>query len=126
MNRDFAHQITTPEFSRQTLIEDIDNIIRILKKNDISTANVLFGYAWNDFFHNRKEIELSIDSLQTEIQKAEQAGCGELGDDDLHIFLDDFEIRYCHHGDIHLLYNDKNDLINEIIKSWLDKNWTLT
>ncbi len=125
MAKEFKYQITTPEFSRKTLIEDIDNLIKIFKRKNISSLKIMFGYAWAVFLNDWKEMTIDIDSLQGEIQKAEQAGHGELGDDDLYIYFDNLEIRYCHHGDIHLRYSDRDDLIDEIIESWLDKNWTL-
>ena len=124
MKSDYKYQIVTEEFSNEILKKDLKELIFICKVNNISDVIISFGYAWQDFMNNRTPYKINVDSILGEVKKVEKRNFGILGEDDLSIIFDDFKIRFCHHGDIHLIYNEMNDIIEEIIKNWNNKKWT--
>lgn len=125
METKYKYQLTTDEFSRTILLDDLENVSRIFKRNHISSLRIHFGYAWGEVLNHLNETPIDIDFLLPEILMAEEAGHGELGDDDLEIVFDHFILRYCHHGDIHLLFTEKDRVMEEIVQSWQDKDWVL-
>ena len=121
------------EFSKEVftkVLSDLDyrllleEIIEIIKHNKILSVELLFGFAWGNEYKNWVPFHVNIDSIQEEILTAERQSDGQFGEDDLHIFCSSIriEILFCHEKDIHLRYNDSNEVVKDILDLLRNKN----
>lgn len=123
--KEYQHKCRTKELKRELLLADVDHLIDVCKEYCIDTFTVLFGFSWGIDYHDWVPQELSVDKLKDEILQAEKMEWGQLGDNDLYITIPKFnlEILYCHHADIHIEYDEENEIVKTIRKSWQDKEW---
>lgn len=124
---EWKNEIVTQTLPVESIWVDLRGLIQRLEKYDIGSIEVLFGFAWGNYFLNWQPLNISPRSLEKEIRKAEEQEAGELGDHDLFITVKEFDlhIQYCHESDIHLSYNETNIFVEETVNSWENSSWEL-
>lgn len=83
---------------------------------------MLFGFAWGNYYKNWTPFKVSIESIITEIDKAEKSEAGDFFNDDIFFYLPDCEILFCHEYDIHLEFDQRNVTVNAIFEAWERKD----
>lgn len=103
--------------------DNLEDIIRILKQNQINEVEILFGVGWGNEYKDWTLHRVTVDDILHEIRLAESLKVGEFGNDDFYIIVESLqtEILFCHERDIHLRYNEQNSIIAEILKLWQSK-----
>jgi hypothetical protein len=98
----------------------LDEIVAILKYHNEIEVEMLFGCAWGNEYKDWTPFIISSEFIMNEIDKAEKTGTGSFYDDDTFLYLDDIgtEILFCHEHDIHLSYNETNELVTNILDAW--------
>ena len=117
---DFVFEKRSVILSRENLIHQLNKIIEILIKNNIISAEILFGFAWGLNYLNWTPFLVNVFEIKKEIEKAEKLEVGSIGRDDFYIKLSylETEILICHECDIHLFYNSSNIIVENIINGW--------
>lgn len=126
MGKEYTYSIITKEqYDYAALLKDINDLIAICKKHQITTANLSLGYAWEYYVKENNPKLVDIENIPQSVENFENLKYGILGDDDLFLEFNDldFRMQYCHHGDLHLFFNEYNEIIKDIIKNWENKNW---
>jgi len=119
---------TNETFSKVLLhveyVQMLDEIVAIIKRNGVTSIELLFGSGWGNVYKDWKQFPVSVDSISEEIKIAEDLKVGAFGDDDLFIFCPSFnvEILFCHESDVHVRYKESNRLVLDILQLWKDKN----
>lgn len=110
--------ITIQPYHRENSYSLIDFLQRILPDLGIDDIDVLFGFAWGLEVFDYKTRTIPIAFLRREIDDVELQGHGEIGQDDLYIWINshDLEIHLCHEADIHFKFEALTPLVNLIIE----------
>jgi len=97
----------------------VDEVISILKRNNISDIEMFFGVSWGDW----QSFESTVDDIHMQIKKQEQVTGQSFLDNDVFITIKDLEteIKFCHETDLHIDFNRANPITTEIINSWKAK-----
>jgi hypothetical protein len=105
-----------------------NEIILILRSNNIDEVELYFGASWGDDYRNWTPFNAPIDNIQVEIHEAERLGAGLFGHDDLFISLNhlDTEILFQHESCIYLDYFTENKLVSDITQMFELKNITFS
>jgi hypothetical protein len=116
----YKNEVFTKVLSETDFKQAILKTIQVFRHNNVLTIDLLFGVAWGNEYKDWMPFEVSVDSILDEIKIAEDLKVGRLGDDDLYLIYAsrELEVLLCHEHDLHLRYNDSNDLVSAIIKSW--------
>jgi hypothetical protein len=86
-------------------------------------VEILFGFAWGNEIYPDPQWEyekLAIEQVESRIRNEEVNQTGKLGDDDFYIQLSEIplEIQLCHESDLHLWFEEKSPLVEEIFDDW--------
>jgi hypothetical protein len=105
---------------QEALHKELECILQVLEEHGVSNMDILFGYAWDLEYKNWTPFSISLTEVFSEIRKAEELSSGEFGADDLYLILNglEMEILFCHESDIHIDYNNKNEIIEKILHNW--------
>jgi hypothetical protein len=115
-------------FTRQLDLIEYENclyeILDFFKDNKVIEVEIMFGWTWGNEYKNWTPFTIAIEGVVDEIDKANKSGSGSFYDDDMVFYLNNIgiEILFCHEHDIHLNYNEANELINKIIDARNAKN----
>jgi hypothetical protein len=128
MSGKYKYTITIPDLSASQLKADIFNLVNLCDHLNIPHISVLFGFAWAESAYNWIPQDMKSSNLLTEIMKLEDSKFGQLGQDD--IFIDfptfpDTQLNYCHHSEIHLMYNEENQLITKYKQIWNQEGYKI-
>lgn len=84
---------------------------------------MMFGWAWGNEYKDWTPFMVSTNDIATEIDKAEQSGAGNFYNDDTFFYLKEWhcQILFCHEFDIHLDFDENNNLVDDIIGRWKKK-----
>lgn len=109
---------------------DFDEFVTELESRPSERVGVLFGFAWGNeiYEHDWLELDLTGSELRSRVAKAEAAGLGKIGSDDLYIKLPALgvERRYCHEADIHVTAADaEHPYVEAERQEWLDRGWNV-
>ena len=107
-----------------TVRQELWSTINLLERHNIKNVEILFGFAWGNEYQNWTPYIVDVSSIESEISKAEALKVGFIGDDDFYITHEGYEIEilFCHECDIHLSFNQSNEIVNDILKDWQEKN----
>lgn len=119
---EFSKAIISKELKEDVLYDELDRIVKVLGHQGIKELTLKFGYAWQGEYE-WKELPVKPDEVRQLVAKAEAEEKGAFGSDDVHLMLTDLEIHFCHHGDIHLLFNKKNKIVEMIVVGWIDRDF---
>jgi hypothetical protein len=120
MSKQYKNTVYTRQLSREECKQCLDEIIDILKNNEVPEIEMLFGFAWGNDYKDWTPFLVSSDEITIEIDKAERSGTGDFFNDDTFFFLPEFdcEILFCHDCDIHLKFDQSNMVVTAIIEAW--------
>jgi hypothetical protein len=121
---DYQNEALTKVLSHVDYDQMLDEIVAIIEQNRMASIELVFGSAWGNVYKDWKQFSVNADSIRAEIKIAENLKVGNFGADDLFIICPPFnvEILFCHERDIHLRYNDTNQLVLDILQLWKDKS----
>ena len=117
-NTVFTRTLNVPEFKTE-----FDSIIKTLEQNHIDNVEILFGWAWGNDYKNWIPFQIKVSDIVSEIDKPQKQSLGQFRHDDIFITLTEWEIEFlfCHESDIHLSFNDANEITASIIDTWNSK-----
>lgn len=100
--------------------EALADLINVLEKHDVKEVELLFGFAWGNDYKDWTPFTVKTFQIEQEINHAESLEVGKFSNDDLYIRVAYFatEFLFCHESDIHLRYNDPNDLTEDVLRLW--------
>ena len=124
MSRKYKYIIYARQLSRQEYKNCLDEIIHILRSHYVLQIEMMFGFAWGNEYKDWTPFVVATDQIAIEINKAEQSGTGSFYNDDTFFYLGESngEILFCHEYDIHLEFDEPNEVVNDIIKGWRTGN----
>jgi len=122
------YEITTRSLSNASIWEELSFVSKSMQKLGHDRCLVLFGFAWGDEYYESnvwKEEEIPFANLVEKVKHVRQSGIGNLGWDDLFLRIPDprMEFRFCNDSDIHLSYEQPNDVIEFFYESWKSKDF---
>jgi hypothetical protein len=119
----YKHSVNTRPLSRQECKDSLDEIVTIFKSRQDLKIEMMFGFAWGNEYKDWTPFFVSPDEIVTEIDKAEKSGTGSFYNDDTFLFLEESrcEIRFCHDYDIHLDFEEHNQVVDAILKAWKNR-----
>lgn len=120
-------EIITDPLRGIDLRHDLKVNLERMKALGLAGISVLFGFSWGSRIYEKQwsEIPVSPDQAWDLVLKAEQQGFGELGDDNLYVFVKEYNLRllYSHEADIHLSFAAPNRLVHDILDRWSGLQW---
>ncbi len=126
MNAMIAEIITDPLQGRD-LRHDLGVSLAGMKALGVAEVSLLFGFSWGSRIYEKawEELPVSPDQAQALVRRAEKQGFGRLGDDNLYLTVEKFNLRlqYSHEADIHLSFNTPNRLVHDILDRWAAMQW---
>ena len=123
---EYKNELVTKILAKSDYVGALHQLIVKFRENQISTVEIQFGSAWGNKYKKWTPFTVNIDSVQDEITFAESLNVGRFGDDDFFIICRSMsvEVLFCHEMDIHIRFNDRNDLISSLINLWKDNKTT--
>ncbi len=120
-------EIVTDPLQASDLRQDLETNIRRMSALGVREIALLFGYAWGNHIYEKewKDLAVSPDEVLALVRKAEKLGYGRMGDDNLYLTVEKFNLRlqYSHEADIHLSFGTPNLLVHDIIERWTTLQW---
>ena len=120
-------EIITDSLQGTDLRYDLGVNLARLNAMGVAEVSLLFGFSWGNHIYEKqwKELPVSPGEAQALVHRAEKLGFGRLGDDNLYLTVEKFNLRlqYSHETDIHLSFNTPNRLVNEILDRWTSMQW---
>jgi len=110
--------------NREELILTLNDITSILKKNNIERVEISFGFMWGRDGDEWIDYDVLTPEISERIEKEENLNNGKLGKDDFWISIKELEVQilFCHESDIHLCYNNENNITHSILENWEEKH----
>ncbi len=120
-------EIITDPLRGADLRHDLAVTLARMKALGLRKISLLFGFSWGNHIYEKdwKDIPVSPDDAQVLVQRAERQGFGKLGDDNLYLFVKEYNLRllYSHDADIHLSFGTPNRLVHDILDRWRAMQW---
>lgn len=120
-------EIVTDPLQGTDLRRDLEVNLARMKALGVLEISLLFGYSWGKHIYQTqwKEMTVSPDEAQSLVHRAEKQGFGELGDDNLYLSVEKYNLRlqYSHEADIHLSFGTPNRLVHDILDRWNAMQW---
>lgn len=120
-------EIVTDPLQGTDLRRDLEVNLARMKALGVLEISLLFGYSWGKHIYQTqwKEMTVSPDEAQALVRRAEKQGFGELGDDNLYLYVEKYNLRlqYSHEADIHLSFGTPNRLVHDILDRWNAMQW---
>lgn len=120
MQRDL--QIHTEDIDR--LRTELRHMVEYFRRLGCKRCEVFFGWAWRTDRDGTDLLMKSMDipplDLIGEIQRAEDAGLGGFGRDDVTISFEGctVNVQFCHHRGVHLQYTEPDDITRHLLERW--------
>jgi len=115
----------------QVHTEDVDclraelaYVVEFFRDLGFGRCDVLFGWAWSTERDKSelswKRVNIPLLELDAEIRRAEDAGLGKLGNDDVWVSFEgrNLKVQFCHHSGIHLAYPDPDKITESFFTRW--------
>lgn len=120
-------EIITDPLGGIDLRSDLNVNLTRIQALGLSEISLFFGFSWGNHIYEEdwREIPASPARALELVKKAEKKGFGELGDDNLYLFVREYNLRllYSHESDIHLSFAAPNRLVHDILGRWRDQQW---
>jgi hypothetical protein len=120
-------EIVTDPLQAADLCYDLEVSIARMKALGVLEISLLFGYSWGGHIYEKKwkELLFSPDEALAFVRRAEKLAYGRLGDDNLYVTVDQFNLRlqYSHEANIHLSFGTPNRLVHDILDRWSTMQW---
>ncbi|HLA60801.1 MAG TPA: hypothetical protein VK626_01025 [Nitrospiraceae bacterium] len=118
-----AQEILAYPTKPEAIKEELRYLANYLGAHNHKTCEVLFGFAWGIEYYPDKDwtyLEFQIEKLVEEVEQVETLGRDRLGDHDLFIRLPKtgLEFLFCHHCDIHLTFEERNEIADFFNQRW--------
>lgn len=112
--------VYTTVMDEEAFLLHVERIITMLKKNNVSEIEILFGWAWEEEWI---PIQTTVNDFYSQIKIREQSSGKGLHGNDVFLKMEvlNTEIIFCHESDIHIEFNAKNDVVSKILDSWLSE-----
>lgn len=122
-------EILTHPIPKPAIWEELNFLLQRLQELGHDDCLVRFGYGWADDYYSGaewKEINLSGAQLLAEVRRMEAAEFGKLGTDDLFVRAPRLgvEFHFCNDSDIHIKFDQPNDVAEFFYKRWKEKGFT--
>ncbi|HII38437.1 TPA: hypothetical protein HA318_00330 [Candidatus Micrarchaeota archaeon] len=111
---------------KEGLRAELKHLVKLAEEHGLHRVSITFGHAWNFFHPNWKPKIVKPCQIIEEIQNAEEATKGDcfFGEDDVELAFGNFKITYCHHDDIHLHWNERGQVVEEVLARWKQNSIT--
>lgn len=120
-------EIVTDPLQGADLRHDLEANLTRMAAMGVHEITLLFGYSWGNHIYEKewKDLAVSPAEVLALVRKAEKQGYGRMGDDNLYLTVDKFNLRlqYSHEADIHLSFATPNPLVRDILKRWIAMQW---
>lgn len=120
-------EIVTDPLQGADLRLDLETNLARMKALGVLEISLLFGFSWGRHIYAKewKELPVSLDEASASVRRAEKLGFGRLGDDNLYLSVEKFDLRlqYSHEADIHLSFGTPNPLVHDILDRWTAMQW---
>ncbi|MFD3317813.1 hypothetical protein ACE414_09260 [Alteromonas macleodii] len=116
----------TDILGKEKLLTEVAEIISFFTSIGINSCQVMLGFGWGINYYQSNQWskeEVKLDLLLAFIEKIENATLGEIGKDDLFIWVSNTEFKLCNDGDIHLLCSNVTEEQEHFLKRWQQKEW---
>lgn len=117
--------LVSDERERAELQAFLDRLLETLREDGVTRIHVRFGYAWEGRSEWREEAEVPLGEVRERIVAAETRNEGALGHDDLFLTPEgrDVQVQFCHHGDVHVIFDGPDALVEWIREEWEREGW---
>ena len=120
MERDL--QVHTEDIDR--LRAELDHVVEFFGGLGYERCDVFFGWAWSSERDKSdlamKSVNIPLLDLNGEVRRAEDAGLGKFGRDDVWISFEGsaLMVQFCHHEGVHLFYSDPDEITRHFLDRW--------
>jgi len=120
MERDL--QVHTEDIDR--LRAELGHVVEFFRQLGYERCDVSFGWAWSTDRDKSdlamKSVNIPLIDLDAEVRRAEDAGLGNFGRDNVWISFEGqtFKVQICHHNGIHLYYADPDEITQHFRDRW--------
>jgi hypothetical protein len=117
---DYKYTISTPVLTSAQRREELSFLIELLNREGYHSVDILFGTFWGNDYGDWTAVSVKLTEIAKEISMAESVSTGSFEEDDLFVIINELktEILFCHEYDIHLEYNEENNVTAAILEHW--------
>jgi hypothetical protein len=108
----------------ERLNAELGHIVEFFRGLGDERCDVFFGWAWRSERDKSdlamKSVNIPLLDLKAEVGRAEDAGLGNFGRDDVWVSFEGraLKIQFCHHEGIHLLYAEPDEITQHFLEHW--------
>lgn len=117
---DYKYTISTPVLTSAQRREELSFLIELLNREGYHSVDILFGTFWGNDYGDWTAVSVKLTEIAKEISMAESVSTGSFEEDDFFVIINELktEILFCHEYDIHLEYNEENNVTAAILEHW--------
>jgi hypothetical protein len=117
---DYKYTISTPVLTSAQRREELSFLIELLNREGYHSVDILFGTFWGNDYGDWTAVSVKLTEIAKEISMAESVSTGSFEEDDPFVIINELktEILFCHEYDIHLEYNEENNVTAAILEHW--------
>ena len=105
---------------------ELRHVVQFFRGLEREPCDVFFGWSWRAERDKpepmMKSVKVQLLDLEAEVRRAEDAGLGQFGSDDVWISFEGpaLKFQFCHHGGIHLFHSEQNGITEHFRARWQD------
>lgn len=114
-------EVVTKTVTREQLQSELAFICNHFVTLNENSCFVIFGFAWGNHYYpdaEWNEEEVPLESLIEKVTAVESTELGWIGSDDLFLKFKSVEFQFCHESDIHVLYQQSNEIVEFFYQRW--------
>ena len=103
---------------------ELRHMVEYFRRLGHERCEVFFGWAWKTDRDGTdllmKGMNVPLPDLIGEIQRAEDAGLGRFGDDDVSLAFEGcpVNVEFCHHEGVHLKFVERDEITRHFLERW--------
>jgi len=116
----YKYKISAQPLTSTQRREELKFLIELLSQMGYQSVEILFGTFWGNEYRDWTPVSIKLNEIAKEIALAETVSTGSFEEDDFFITVNELqtEVLFCHEYDIHLEYNEDNELTSAILSHW--------
>lgn len=119
-------EVVTRILAKPEAERELEYLVEYYTEKGEQNCKVLFGFAWgNDYYPGKEwpEEEISITELPRKVKSVEETGIGNIGGDDLFVYVGGLEFLFCHESDIHIIFSSHVPEIEHFFSRWVTQGF---
>lgn len=123
-----TRQVHTSEVTADIMWLELRSLLARFADAGLTEADLVFGFGWEGAMESTTgevRLRLPLSKIEERVRQEEQKRVGRLGDADRYLSHTDvpFEIQFCHHSDVHILFERPSPMAQVIVDDWRAKGF---